>query len=594
MKFRITILLLFISSFLFGQSHKKRVLFLGNSYTYVNNLPQLIADLALTTGDTLIYDSNLIGGYTLDQHFADVNSTNKIKAGGWDYVVLQDQSQVPAFPDYSGFGGQELCSLIEEYNPCARAMFYMTWGRQNGDASNCAAWPPICTYEGMDSLLHKSYMEMAAVNNAEVSPVGAVWKFIRQNSPAINLYQADESHPSASGSYAAACSFYAAIFKKDPALVTYNYVLNSSDAANIRNAAKTIVYDSLSNWYFEEGLPTADFHYMIGTGINEVIFINESVNAENYLWDFGDTDTSSAKNVIHNYLSDGSYTVILTTSSCDLSQVHQATHQVNITFCPFNPTVSPDTLVICPNAIDSLWTQSYSSYQWFDTNGDAIPNETNQFIQLADGGYYSVLATQNGCSEMSRPSVVNTYHQIQTFYVDYVPNRIRPDSVCIGDTVVLILHPNKPPYPDDVNLEWFKNGVAISSSQNDTLLVTESGDYSVSLTDYFYCPGNVTYTSPPLLFTFFNCSLGVSEQDNENSVLIYPNPSSGRIFIESRMTGDNPSSIAVFNVLGETVYGKNLKQQMQNEVNLPGFSSGIYFLKIQAGDKLFIKKLVLQ
>ena len=50
----------------------------------------------------------------------------------------------------------------------------MTWGRENGDQSNCQSWPPVCTYEGMDDLLRERYMIMANDNNALVAPVGAV------------------------------------------------------------------------------------------------------------------------------------------------------------------------------------------------------------------------------------------------------------------------------------------------------------------------------------------------------------------------------------------------------------------------------------
>src|SRR6186713_317667 len=72
-----------------------RVLFLGNSYTAVNNLPQIIHDVALSAGDTLVFDSYAPGGYQLMDHSIDVTSQNKIMTGGWDYVVIQGQSQEP-------------------------------------------------------------------------------------------------------------------------------------------------------------------------------------------------------------------------------------------------------------------------------------------------------------------------------------------------------------------------------------------------------------------------------------------------------------------------------------------------------------------
>ncbi len=50
MKIAIAILTLLTCLITFGQSQTKRVLFLGNSYTAFNNLPQMVADVALSTG----------------------------------------------------------------------------------------------------------------------------------------------------------------------------------------------------------------------------------------------------------------------------------------------------------------------------------------------------------------------------------------------------------------------------------------------------------------------------------------------------------------------------------------------------------------
>lgn len=73
-----------------------------------------------------------------------------------------------------------LDSVINFYNPCVETAFYMTWGRKNGDASNCSFWPPVCTYDGMDSLLNLRYRMMADSNASILSPVGAVWNYIRK------------------------------------------------------------------------------------------------------------------------------------------------------------------------------------------------------------------------------------------------------------------------------------------------------------------------------------------------------------------------------------------------------------------------------
>jgi len=82
-------------------------------------------------------------------------------------------------------------------------------------------WPPVCTYEGMDDLLRERYLEMGEMNEAVVSPVGAVWRHLRENNPDVQLYANDGSHPSPEGSYAAACAFFSVLFRENPTLITF-------------------------------------------------------------------------------------------------------------------------------------------------------------------------------------------------------------------------------------------------------------------------------------------------------------------------------------------------------------------------------------
>jgi hypothetical protein len=73
------------------QARKLRVLFIGNSYTATNNLPQLLGLVASSQGDTLISDINTPGGFTFKNHFENATTRSKIAAGNWDFVVLQAQ-----------------------------------------------------------------------------------------------------------------------------------------------------------------------------------------------------------------------------------------------------------------------------------------------------------------------------------------------------------------------------------------------------------------------------------------------------------------------------------------------------------------------
>ncbi len=252
----------------------KNVLFIGNSYTFYNNMPQMVADMAQSTGDTLTFASSTLGGYTLQQHSTNAQTLALISQGAWDCVVLQEQSQYPSFPDGQYFPGSYvyamfLDSLIHAASPCAETIFYRTWGRENGDQSNCASWPPVCTYEGMDSLLDLRYMLMGNDAGAMVSPVGRVWRAVRdQYYPGIQPYTSDGSHPSLAGSYIVAASMYVSIFDKDPSQITADFGLGSS-AQNILDIAKTIAYDDFSTYDFKKRIaPTVSVISYTSAGTN--------------------------------------------------------------------------------------------------------------------------------------------------------------------------------------------------------------------------------------------------------------------------------------------------------------------------------------
>lgn len=302
-----------------GSGQTKKVLFIGNSYTGSNNLPKLIHDAALSAGDSLIYDSRTPGGARLLNHSADPATIAKIYSDNWDFVVIQAQSQEPSWSDAQVATevfphAQILCDTIRANDTCSKPVFYMTWGRENGDANNCPFAPWVCTYEGMDSVLNKNYRQMGADNNALVSPVGAAWRYVRENHPGIQLYTADGSHPSLAGSYLAACTFYSILFKKDPTAITFKSTLAATTANTLRQAAKKVAYDSLTVWNVDTVKPTVSYTYTLNPGINECIvtFSNLSSNVDYYEWDFGDgSPVSNAQNPTHIYTANGSYEVIL-------------------------------------------------------------------------------------------------------------------------------------------------------------------------------------------------------------------------------------------------------------------------------------------
>ncbi len=292
----------------------RNVLFLGNSYTQVNDLPKMLHDVAKAMGDSVAYDSNTPGGYTFQGHSTDVTSIAKIQSRHWDYVVLQEQSQLPSFPPSQVLTdvfpyAHKLDSIINSNYSCTETVFYMTWGRKNGDASNCASWPAVCTYEGMQEQLRKNYLQMGIDNSATVAPVGMAWYKTRLQSPSFDLWSGDESHPSIYGTYLTACVFYATLFHKSPQGCTFISTLNAPDAGFLQQMATQTVFDSLDKWASAGDKAYARFSTLVN-GLN-VQFIDSSLNANSRYWDFDDGNSSTLTQPSHTFASQGVYNIKL-------------------------------------------------------------------------------------------------------------------------------------------------------------------------------------------------------------------------------------------------------------------------------------------
>ncbi len=311
--------LLLFSVFALQAQTPVKVLFIGNSYTASNNLPKRIQELASAMGDSLYYDVSVFGGYTFNLHSTNTTTLSKIHSDTWDYVVLQEQSQIPALsPAYVSANcfpyAHKLDSVITKHNACTETVFFMTWGRKNGDAMNCGSYPPVCTYNGMQARLRQSYLQMAVNEHGSVAPVGAAWKMVRDSFPTIELYEPDESHPSEQGTYLATCVFYCTFFKKNCVGSSYTFgSVTPAEALQLQYAATRVTLDSLATWQGTGDIPDAKFVYSL-TGATAT-FTNQSMNATQYLWNFGDSFTSTSVNPVHTYSSAGTYIVTLQASA---------------------------------------------------------------------------------------------------------------------------------------------------------------------------------------------------------------------------------------------------------------------------------------
>lgn len=388
-KITFLILLASLSSFgVFGQGDTLSVLFLGNSYTGANNLPQITQSLATSAGNTLLISSNTPGGHTMEGHSMNAVSLDRIKQGDWDFVVLQEQSQIPTIDHYrynSMYPGVErLNDSIKKYNPCAKVVMYMTWGRRFGgqqcDPGGTYCSPVFADFTHMQDSLESAYTEIADSLGAYISPVGIAWKKIIQDT-SIVLHTSDNSHPNYNGSYLAACLFHSIFWQESPIGLSFSGSLGNDRAAYLQQIADTILYHSNTDWNLNIDSVFADYSYVISNDTVDFSNLSMSQSPVSYFWDFGDGNTSTDLNPTHIYSNPQSYTVSLITSHCTKSDT--VTKQINIIPSNLEDRDLNSSIKIFPNpVISNLVIELSEDYLKLEIQVINSKGESIQFFEI--------------------------------------------------------------------------------------------------------------------------------------------------------------------------------------------------------------------
>jgi hypothetical protein len=211
----------------------RSILFVGNSYTYVNGGVDVhLADLVHTAHpESGLTTANVtVGGYTLGDHYVYGPTRAAIDTGGWDVVVLQEQSERPALePDSFYYYTRLMNDAVLHVR--SETAFYMTWARQYD--------PP------MIEPLAAAYDSMGHELGAVVSPCGRAFQRVCEDDTTINLYDSDGSHPSVWGTYLVCCVFYAALVQESP--IGISYVNDPLITDEQRTYLQTVAWETVSN-----------------------------------------------------------------------------------------------------------------------------------------------------------------------------------------------------------------------------------------------------------------------------------------------------------------------------------------------------------
>lgn len=198
-----------------------KVLFVGNSYTYYENLPQIVSIISDKTNTKIVTKKSTIGGAKLSQHWLGqrgLKTKSIIKNGGFDIVVLQGHSMATIKePDSLIKYSKLFCDYIKKHG--AKPHFYLTWAREYTPETQ--------------GIITTGYAAITKDNKATLVPVGKAWALSQKLNPEIKLFTSDGSHPSRFGTFLTACAFVKTLLGELPDKLDSAYYTRDNEGESI-------------------------------------------------------------------------------------------------------------------------------------------------------------------------------------------------------------------------------------------------------------------------------------------------------------------------------------------------------------------------
>jgi hypothetical protein len=221
-------------------SEKKitKILFVGNSYVYSNNLPEILEVITNnSSNDSLDTEMVTFPASTLQIQWELGEALEKIQSKNWDYVILQEHSTLgPRL-----INGQLRINDPENFYKYVR-LFYNAITKNSSETLLFLTWARKSTPEHQPKI-NNAYFNIGNELDIKVIPVGTAWQEVLNNYDDIDLYWNDGSHPTFEGSYLSACVIYSSLFEKSPVDLIYNFEVNQvSESGKIdEDSSKSII-----------------------------------------------------------------------------------------------------------------------------------------------------------------------------------------------------------------------------------------------------------------------------------------------------------------------------------------------------------------
>lgn len=230
----------------FGQVSPKdttKVLCIGNSFTYCHSCPLMLKELAWGEGHYLDMSASLKGGWNMEKHLVLATTHDAVRAGGYDVVILQDQSQGPARVGYDRKANVsqvesmvKMADMARSTSPGCRIVIECTWAYPGKDNGGFESIEHFYNYAGKGAKIMAK-----AVGNAEVSPIRDAFRIAALERPDIMLFSTDAFHQSEYGSYLKSCVNYLLIFGEPFGNSPADCGLDPSKTVSLRRIAERVV-----------------------------------------------------------------------------------------------------------------------------------------------------------------------------------------------------------------------------------------------------------------------------------------------------------------------------------------------------------------
>jgi hypothetical protein len=254
-------------------------------------------------------------------------------------------------------------------------------------------------------------------------------------------------------------------------------------------------------------------------------------------------------------LSAGTYTITYTSTNLNGCQ-GVSTQQVTVGTNPVATVTASGPTNFCEGASVTLNAGAgYGSYLW-------STGATTQSINVQISGTYTVTVTSNqGCggNASSTPIVVNVYPSIFA--------TVTANGSDLTSSPAL-------------TYQWYFNGNPISGAINQVYHATQSGNYSVFITDANGC-------SDMSAIVEFSPS-GIEDIYTQNLEL-FPNPGSGIFTVRGEFNQNVDLFLNVTNVLGQQLMNNEIIRNtatLSRTVNIDEFANGVYFVRVRINDEV--------